>query len=174
MSGVKKSWVRASSIAGAVLGLLVASCAATPSPPNAAASGERVKPMSEVYTASTVIRRPPEQVFEFARKPENQPRWAINFVKSTEPIGAGKYRMQTPYGPMTYRVDADPAHGTIDFVFDTPAGSNVLPARVVPHAAGSMFLFTITRAPQMDDGAWSEGQTGLDGELAELKRILEN
>jgi hypothetical protein len=130
--------------------------------------------MSDVYTASTVIRRPAEDVFEFVRRPENQPRWAIAFVKSTEPIGGGKYRMQTPFGPMTYAVEADAARGTVDFTFDTPQGPNVLPARVVRHPTGSMFMFTITRAPGMDDQAWSAGRNGLDLELSELKKILEH
>jgi hypothetical protein len=145
-----------------------------PQHPEAAATrGLGETTMSDVYTASTVIRRPPQDVFGFVRKPENQPRWAIAFVKSTEPIGGGKYRMETPFGPMTYAVEADAARGTVDFTFDTPGGPNVLPARVVPHPAGSMFMFTITRAHGMDEKAWSEGRSGLDLEVAELKKILE-
>jgi hypothetical protein len=147
----------------------------SPQHPEAAATrGHGETTMSDVYTASTVILRPPQDVFGFVRKPENQPRWAIAFVKSTEPIGGGKYRMVTPFGPMTYSVEADAARGTVDFTFDTPKGPSVLPARVVPHPAGSMFTFTITRAPGMDDQAWSEGRSGLDLEVAELKKILEH
>jgi hypothetical protein len=81
--------------------------------------------------------------------------------------------MDTPVGELTYRVEVDDRCRTVDFVFDTPAGDNVLPSRVVPHPAGSLFTFTITRAPDQPDEAWEQGQHGLDEELGRLKELLE-
>lgn len=130
--------------------------------------------MTTVYTASTYIDANPAGVFEYVRVPENQPRWALNFVRSTRPIGGGRYVMETPAGPMTYRVDADPHRGTVDFIFEGPQGESLLPARVVPQGKGSIFTFTITRTPAMDDQAWEVGKRGMDEELAHLKRLLES
>ena len=129
--------------------------------------------MSNVYTASTVIEAPPERVFEYVRVPENQLEWGVNFVRSTRPLGDGRYVMETPFGELTYRVVADPASRVVDFVFESPHGESILPSRVVPHARGSVFTFTITRAPGMDAAGWEAGQHGLDEELGRLKQILE-
>jgi hypothetical protein len=126
-----------------------------------------------VYTASIVIDRSPDEVFAFVRVPENQPEWAINFVRSTRAVGDGRYVMDTPVGELTYRIEADDGCRTVDFVFETPAGENVLPSRVVRHPAGCLFTFTITRGPDQPDEAWKQGRSGLDEELLRLKQLLE-
>jgi uncharacterized protein YndB with AHSA1/START domain len=133
--------------------------------------------MGSAYTATTVIDAAPDRVFEYVREPENQPRWAVNFVRSTRPLGDGRYTMETPVGELTYRVEADAARGTVDFVFQSDWGDSVLPTRVVsadPARRTSIFTFTISRTPDMDDPAWESGQRGLDDELAHLKRLLES
>jgi uncharacterized protein YndB with AHSA1/START domain len=132
--------------------------------------------MGSAYTATTVIDAAPDRVFEYVRRPENQPRWAVNFVRSTRPLGDGRYTMETPVGELTYRVEADAARGTVDFVIQSAWGDSVLPARVVtadPARRTSIFTFTISRTPDMDDPAWEGGKRGLDDELANLKRLLE-
>jgi len=129
--------------------------------------------VSTVYTSTIVIERLPADVLAYVSVPENQPEWAVNFVRSTAPLGDGRYVMDTPAGSMTYRVEPDVARGTVDYVFDAPGGESVLPTRVVPHARGAMFLFTITRAPGTPDDDWQRGIAGLDDDLARLKLILE-
>ena len=132
--------------------------------------------MESAYTATTVIDVAPERVFEYVRRPENQPLWAVNFVRSTRPLGDGRYTMETPFGELTYRVEADAARGTVDFVIRSDRGESVLPTRVVaadPVRPASIFTFTISRTPDMDDPAWEGGKRGLDEELEHLKRLLE-
>jgi uncharacterized protein YndB with AHSA1/START domain len=129
--------------------------------------------MSTVYTATIVIERPPADVFAYVSVPENQADWAVNFVRSTSPLGDGRYVMETPFGPMTYRVEADAARGTFDYRFETPDGESVMPTRVVPHARGAMFMFTITRARGSSDEDWQRGRVGLEEELTHLKARLE-
>jgi hypothetical protein len=126
-----------------------------------------------VYTSSILIDAAPDAVFDFASRPENQPSWATNFVRSTRPLGGGRHVMETPAGELTYRVRTDTASGVIDFVLETPAGESILPARVVPHGGGSIFTFTITRAPGMSPEAWEHGKRGLDEELENLKALME-
>lgn len=128
---------------------------------------------SDVYTASVVIAREPRQVFAYVRVPENQPAWAVNFVRSTRAVGDGRYEMETPFGRMTYRVSADEAHGTVDFLFEGPGGQNVLPSRVTPHPAGAVYTFTIARQPGTPDEAWEQGKRGMDEELEVLRGIVE-
>ena len=127
----------------------------------------------DAYTSTITIDRAPDDVFAFVRVPENQPEWAVNFVRSTRPLGDGRYVMETPAGELVYRLDADPARRVVDFVFEAPEGGAVLPARVIGAGAASVFTFTITRSPGMPDGAWEQGCRGLDEELLVLKRILE-
>jgi uncharacterized protein YndB with AHSA1/START domain len=125
------------------------------------------------YASTIVIEAPPDQVFEFVAVPENQPRWAINFVRSTRRLDDGGYVMETPAGELRYRIDADPERRVIDWVFASLAGESVLPARVVPHPAGSAFSFTILRMPGTSDEDWERGRRGLDEELGVLKGVLE-
>lgn len=132
-----------------------------------------IEQQADAYTSTVVIKVDPAIVFEYARKAENQPKWATNFVLSTKELGGGRWQMETPFGAMIYRVESDAKLGTIDFVFETPAGDQVTPARVVPHPAGSLFTFTITRAPGTPDDAWEQGKHGMDEELVNLKAILE-
>lgn len=127
-----------------------------------------------VYTGSTLIEATPERVFEYVSVPENQPEWAVNFVRSTRPLGDGRHVMETPLGEMTYRLETDSQRGTVDYVFEGPYGESVLPTRVVPHPAGSVFTFTLLRQPGMPDKAWEAGKRGLDEELAILKERLES
>ena len=130
--------------------------------------------MTSAYTATTYIQSAPERVFNYVRIPENQPEWAVNFVRSTRAIGRGRYEMETPAGAMAYRVEANDQVGTVDFIFETPQGESILPARVVRHGPGAIFTFTITRTPDMDDQAWAHGKRGLDEEVSQLKRLLES
>jgi hypothetical protein len=81
--------------------------------------------------------------------------------------------MDTPVGELTYRVEVDDRCRTVAFVFETPRGESVLPSRVVRHPTGSLFTFTITRAPDQPDDAWEQGRRGLDEELVRLKELLE-
>jgi uncharacterized protein YndB with AHSA1/START domain len=127
-----------------------------------------------VYTGSTLIEAAPERVFAYVSVPENQPEWAVNFVRSTRPLGDGRHVMETPVGEMTYRLETDSRQGTVDYVFESPGGESVLPTRVVPHPAGSVFTFTLLRQPGMPDEAWESGKRGLDEELAILKERLES
>jgi hypothetical protein len=129
--------------------------------------------VSTSYTATVFIGAAPDKVFEYVRVPENQPSWAINFALSTRPLSDGRYVMRTPFGEMTYRVEVDRRCRTVDFVFESPDGENVLPTRVVPHGPGAVFTFTIHRVSGVSDADWEGGQRGLDEEVAELKRLLE-
>ena len=131
--------------------------------------------MSASYTATTFIEAAPERVFEYVRVPENQPSWAINFVRSTRPLSEGRYAMRTPAGELIYRIEEDPRCRTVDFVYETPEGEKtmILPTRVVAHGSGSVFTFTVHRQPGMSDADWKQGRRGLNEELEELKRRLE-
>ena len=130
--------------------------------------------MTSAYTATIYIAASPANVFDYVRVPENQPTWAVNFVRSTRPTTGGRYVMETLAGAMVYRVEADPQRRTVDFIIDGPDGDSILPARVVPHGRGSIFTFTITRTPDMNDQAWEAGMRGMDEELVNLKRLLES
>lgn len=126
------------------------------------------------YTSTVVIEAAPERVFEFVRVPENQPRWAVNFVRSTRPLDGDRHVMETPVGEIPYRIDADPERRVVDWILLSEAGESVLPARVTSHARGSVFSFTITRAPGSSEEEWERGRRGLDEELQVLKGLLES
>lgn len=127
----------------------------------------------DAYTSTMPIGTNPDTVFAFLADPLNQPRWAVNFVKSTRPAGDGTYVMETPIGEIPYRFDAEPSRRVVDIVLLTPAGEQLLPLRVTPHGPGSIVTFTIARTPGQPDAAWEAGTAGLDEELATLRDLLE-
>jgi hypothetical protein len=131
--------------------------------------------MSTSYTATIFVEADPDRVFDYVRVPENQPSWAINFVRSTRPLSDGRYAMQTPAGELIYRIEDDTGCRTVDFVYETPEGQTtmILPTRVVPHGHGSVFTFTVHRQLGMGDVEWKVEQRGLEEELTELKKLLE-
>lgn len=81
--------------------------------------------------------------------------------------------METPVGELRYRIDADPERRMLDWVFPSDEGEAVLPARVVPHARGAIFSFTVVRMPGASDEEWERGKAGIDEELEVLKALLE-
>ena len=129
--------------------------------------------MSKVSCGSVVIGCTPADVVAFMKVPENQMRWST-FVKSTRPLGDGRHEMTTMFGDsVAYRIECNEALGVVDICMETPAGVSCMPTRATAHSKGSFFSFGIIRPPHISDADWARSCAGLDYELTQLKRVIE-
>lgn len=122
-------------------------------------------------TLSISIARPAAQVYAFASKPDNLPRW----IRSARVRKSGDaWIMETPIGPIQIRVVAKNEFGVLDHVATLPDGQEVLnPIRVVPNGAGSEIVFTLFQTAGMSDQRFAEDAASVEADLRSLKGILE-
>ncbi len=120
------------------------------------------------------IAKPWREVYAFASRPENMPRWAAG-------LGAGLTRDGEDWiadgGPIgTVRVRFAPSNdlGVIDHTVTMEDGLQVHNAlRIVPNGDGAEVMFTLLRRPDMDDAAWEADADAVTQDLAALRQLLE-
>jgi hypothetical protein len=119
------------------------------------------------HTTSISIAAPATDAFAYLADAETLPVWAIGFAKAIERDGDDRWLVTLASGEtVPLRVDADPATGVVDFV-SLPAPGIEMPAhtRVVPHGAGTLYIFSMHQTPDLSD-------EGFDAQVAELAREL--
>jgi uncharacterized protein YndB with AHSA1/START domain len=127
--------------------------------------------MMKSRTLSISIARPAAQVYAFASKPDNLPRWILS--ASVRKSGDA-WIMETPIGPIQIRVVAHNEFGVLDHVATLPDGQEVLnPIRVVPNGAGSEIVFTLFQTAGMSDQKFAADAASVEADLRSLKGILE-
>lgn len=130
-------------------------------------------PTRESRTLSTRIERPAAEVYAFASRPENLPRWAAGLGGAVTRDGAD-WRVETPQGALRLRFAGPNAYGVLDHAVTLPDGSVVeVPMRVVPNGDGVEVLFTLFRQPGMSDADFARDAGLVAADLATLKRLLE-
>lgn len=122
----------------------------------------------EMDTATTVLDAPAERTFDFVSDLANLPRWATEFARDPRPEGK-HLKIETPGGPATVEIAADPRSRVVDFIVRPHAGGKaVFPSRVVELPGGkSGYVFTVPRAP-------GETEEDLRAAVASLRREFEN
>lgn len=127
----------------------------------------------ESRTVSTRIERPAAEVYDFAARPENLPRWAAGLGAAVVRDGAD-WRIETQQGALRLRFAAPNAFGVLDHAVTLPDGTVVdVPMRVVPNGDGAEVLFTLLRQPGMSDADFARDAGLVAADLATLKRLLE-
>ena len=120
-----------------------------------------------------VIRRSPEEVYEFAAEPANMQRWAAGLAKSEVVREGSSLVTESPMGRVTVRFVERNAYGVLDHEVLLPSGETVYnPLRVLPHPEGAEIVFTI-RQDGLDDEAFSRDAAMVRDDLARLRGILE-
>lgn len=100
---------------------------------------------------------------------------AIGFAKAVEPDG-DRWLVTLASGErLALRVDSDPATGVVDYVM-LPVPDIEAPAhtRVVPHAGGTLYTFSMHQTPDTPDDVFEAQVMELERELAVLKARLES
>jgi hypothetical protein len=128
------------------------------------------------HTTSIPIAAPATDAFAYLADAETLPVWAIGFAKAIERDGDDRWRVTLASGEtVPLRVDADPATGVVDFVAQ-PAPGVEIPAhtRVVPHGAGTLYIFSMHQTPDLPDEVFDAQVAELARELTVLKAHLES
>jgi hypothetical protein len=126
------------------------------------------------HTTSIEIESSTADAFAFLADGAKLPRWAIGFAKAIEPHGE-RWLVRLASGErVPLRIDSDPATGVVDYVL-APAPGVEAPAhsRVMPHAGGTLYAFSMHQAPDMPDAVFDAQVAELERELTVLKAHLE-
>ncbi|NIZ92901.1 SRPBCC family protein [Kineococcus rubinsiae] len=123
---------------------------------------------------SVHVDRPVQEVYDFVVEPSNLPRWSPGLGRAVEQVD-GEWFVETPGGRARIRFAPRNAFGVLDHDVLTPTGAEVhVPLRAIVDGDGCEVVFTLRRAPGMDDAEF-ERDTGLvTADLARLKEVLES
>ena len=129
---------------------------------------------SDVRHISVAINRSPREVYDFASKPENLPRWARGLAGSIENVG-GEWIAKSPMGTVRVRFVEPNAFGVLDHDVRLESGVSVHNSmRVVARDDGrSEVIFTLFRRPGVSDAEFDADAGAVEKDLGALKEILE-
>jgi hypothetical protein len=129
--------------------------------------------MSESLHLSVSIDRPAAEVYDYARDPAHLPEWAAGLAGGITCV-AGEWVADSPMGAVVVRFAEPNPFGVLDHDVVLPDGTTVTnPLRVLPDGAGSEVVFTLRRAPGVDDAAFGADAAAVTADLATLKRVVE-
>ncbi len=126
------------------------------------------------HTTSIEIGTSAANAFAFVADGSKLPLWAIGFAKAIERDGE-RWQVTLASGDrLPLRIDTDPATGVVDYVM-LPAPDVEVPAhtRVMPHADGTLFAFSMHQTPDIPDDVFDAQVAELERELTVLKAHLE-
>jgi uncharacterized protein YndB with AHSA1/START domain len=135
---------------------------------------------TNVHHLTITINRPPAEVYDFAADPRNLPQWAAGLARSTVEQEGDHWIADAPFGKVRIKFAARNQLGVLDHDVtfnDAATGQAVTvhnPMRVLPHGAGSEFVFTLFRQPDMSDEQFAADRAAVEQDLQTLKRLLES
>jgi hypothetical protein len=128
----------------------------------------------EARTVSTTIRRDWREVYDFAHRPENFPRWASGVAKSLHREGDG-WVAEAPEAPVRIRFTPRNDLGVLDHHVILASGVEIyIPLRVIANGTGAEMMLTLFRLPDMNDAVFARDAEWVARDLAALKALLES
>jgi len=134
----------------------------------------RVEPSMRSHTTSIEIESPPAQAFAFVADGGRLPAWAIGFAKAAERDG-DRWLVTLASGErMPLRIESDARTGVVDYaMLPAPDVEARAHTRVVPHAGGTLYTFSMHQTPEIPDEVFAAQVAELERELTVLKAHLE-
>lgn len=122
---------------------------------------------------STVVHRPPAEVYAFAADPAHLPRWAAGLAQGEVSVEGDTLLVDSPMGRVSVRFVPRNELGVLDHDVTLPNGTVVTnPVRVLPHPQGSEVLFTVRQIELTDEELQRDVAT-VAADLARLRELLE-
>ena len=129
--------------------------------------------LHEVRHVSVSIDRPPNEVYAFASKRENLPRWATGLAGTIANVN-GEWIADAPSGKVKVRFAERNELGVLDHDVVLESGDRIhISLRVVPNGSGSEVVFTLVRQPGISDEKFDEDARWVKKDLDVLKQLLE-
>jgi hypothetical protein len=129
--------------------------------------------LHEVRHVSVSIDRPPQEVYAYASKPENLPRWASGLAGAIRNVN-GEWIADAPTGKVKVRFAERNELGVLDHDVILESGASVhVPLRVIPNGSGSEVILTLVRQQDVSEERFSEDARWVEKDLNSLKGLLE-
>lgn len=128
----------------------------------------------ETQLVSQPVDAPAHEVYAFAARMENLPRWASGLAAGIEQRD-GDWYTSSPMGEV--KVDMAPANpfGVLDHDVTLPDGTTVHNAfRVTPCGDGSLLVFVVLRLPGVGQASFDSDVAHVRKDLSALKAIMES
>lgn len=120
------------------------------------------------------IRRPLDEVYEFASDPRNLPAWAPGLGSSVEWV-EDHWIADSPMGRVVFAFVSRNDHGVLDHHVTLPTGETVYnPMRVIADGAGCEVIFTLRRRAGQTDQDFEHDAATVARDLAALKDVIES
>ncbi|MEH6564400.1 MAG: SRPBCC family protein [Halopseudomonas sp.] len=130
--------------------------------------------MFEATHISLFIARRPTEVYAFASNPLNLPRWATGLATAEIRWQRDAWIAQAPFGAVKITFAEPNAFGVMDHDVELESGQTFHnPMRVIANGAGSEFIFTLLRQPEMSDDQFATDKLAIETDLKRLKELLE-
>ena len=133
----------------------------------------RMKTSRELRHISVTINRPPREVYNFACKARNLPKWATGLGGSIKKVN-GQWVADSPMGRIKILFAKKNTFGVLDH--DVTLGSGITfhnPLRVIPNREASEIIFTLYRQPGMTNKKFLQDTKWVRKDLKILKGLLE-
>lgn len=122
---------------------------------------------------SVSINLSPDDVYEFASKYENLPKWAAGLSGSIKKDD-GEWVADSPMGKIKIKFAGKNKFGILDHDVTLPNGEKFYnPMRVFPNNKGSELIFTLYQRPGMSDKMFDEDAKLVKSDMEKLKALLE-
>lgn len=127
----------------------------------------------ETRPVTVSIARTAAEVYAFAHRPENFPKWAAGLGAGLTPDG-DRWIAHGPDGDVHVRFSPENPYGVLDHWVTLADGTEIsIPLRVVANGDGAEVTLTLFRVPGMDDATFERDQAMVAKDLATLKALLE-
>lgn len=122
---------------------------------------------------STVIRRSPAEIYDYAAEPDHLPAWAAGLAQAEVTREGDTLLVDSPMGRVAVRFVARNELGVLDHDVTLPSGTTVTnPVRVIAHPDGAEVVFTVRQIELTDEEFESDLRT-VAADLERLRNILE-
>jgi hypothetical protein len=123
---------------------------------------------------STVIRRSPAEVYDYASDPDHLPAWAAGLARAEVTRDGDTLLVDSPMGQVKVSFVPRNEYGVLDHDVILPTGTTVTnPVRVLAHPDGAEVLFTVRQIELTDDEFDNDLRT-VTADLERLRAILED
>ena len=127
----------------------------------------------ETRIVSHPVAAAASDVYDFARRMENMPRWAAGLVTNIRQEG-GAWLTDTPGGRIRIAMAPRNEFGVLDHEVTTPDGVTTHNAmRVTPVGDGSLLAFVVLRMPEATDAAFAVDCALVAKDLKTLGTLVE-
>lgn len=121
----------------------------------------------------TTVQVPFKKAYEFARKPENFPKWAAGMSSSLHKKDTG-WAAETPAGEATVRFSEPNDFGVLDdWVKLEGKPEMYMPLRMVANGDETEVELVLFRLPEMSEEDFERDAGMVRKDLASLKRVLQ-